>query len=884
MPVDMLAIPNATGAAIAPARAASSAPAAASFANALAASGNSQPADAAADPSPASDPVSSGPAPGSSSPAGRSPAGRSSGGRSSGVSGVGNDSNTDDQTAPGASSSSINPGSIFSGGTVSAGRLISKLAAKTLDSRTGVNSAKTNVQARTAPSSSQSSPPAMSLWLTQQVAAAPQLALTLASLGTNIVPPTPPPIAAPAAIGAAAPSIFSTGAANEAGAIQSAATTGSESMGPIATDLTQRTISTVSPGRERSAAAIGAVASFSPLTPATPELESASSATTTAAGTGVTATFLTPPASEAAVPRQATSPLQTIPLQIARQAQNISSMGITSPSTSSAILSTVLPVSLVQVSTPPASPNSGAPKIFARETEAKSSLALNLPVTDNSAGGSQQAVTVATDAGASRLLLSGGPSSTDLAAAPPPVDSGAAATIIGEAATVANPGAANITGLPESGLPDGTPRTQTGSTSPASAQPIPASVAATIAVASVPAGILTSVSPEPSPVAPTTNGPAASKPTPFASLIAALQAGESLDAGKQVSPIIPRSFVPAKPGLVASSRADEMGRTIPARDSDKSSSIVAKPASSDPAAPGPSDASANESSAEPLGASVESSGGATSTSVSDAQGPSTGASSSLASANDSKVSASPATGAAGPSTAVPPSVSLPDGPKSSAAAAAPVASLQSSPASTAGSAPAHDAGSNTPLVVPSSAPSAAAPATSEKSGAPSDLPPAHQMLDSGPVPSPSDPALASTGARLPSDPAALQMRLEVHTNAFGNVEIHTVVEQSQVGVAIHGDRDIARWFNSEIGGLEIGLQGHHLNLTGVDFSSNRSGVQTATSFQQGQPRQNSSQNQNPGSYASARPDGAAQAEPVNESDLGAALPVQGMETRVSILA
>ena len=108
------------------------------------------------------------------------------------------------------------------------------------------------------------------------------------------------------------------------------------------------------------------------------------------------------------------------------------------------------------------------------------------------------------------------------------------------------------------------------------------------------------------------------------------------------------------------------------------------------------------------------------------------------------------------------------------------------------------------------------------------------MLDSAVVPPASDPASQAINPALP-DPGALQMHFGIRTNAFGNVEIHTIVEQSQVAVAIHGDRDLARWFNSEMGGLESGLKSQHMNLTGADFSSNRSGVQTATGFQQGQP-------------------------------------------------
>ena len=91
--------------------------------------------------------------------------------------------------------------------------------------------------------------------------------------------------------------------------------------------------------------------------------------------------------------------------------------------------------------------------------------------------------------------------------------------------------------------------------------------------------------------------------------------------------------------------------------------------------------------------------------------------------------------------------------------------------------------------------------------------------------------------------ANAQMHLGVRTDSFGAVEIHTVVEQSQVGITVHADRDIVRWFSSEVPSLESGLKGSHLNLTGVHFDQGRSGIQTATGFSHGQPRQNFSQTQ-----------------------------------------
>ncbi len=167
----------------------------------------------------------------------------------------------------------------------------------------------------------------------------------------------------------------------------------------------------------------------------------------------------------------------------------------------------------------------------------------------------------------------------------------------------------------------------------------------------------------------------------------------------------------------------------------------------------------------------------------------------------------------------------------------------------------------------------------EKSSSPPAAPPAHQILDAAPVPPTIDSTSGTSSLHMSTDPSTLQMHMGVRTSAFGNVEIHTVIDQNQVGVAVHGDRDLARWFNSEVGGLETGLKSQHLNLTTVSFNSDRSGVQTATSFQQGQPRHNSSQS------AGANPvvlsSDADDPEPTTETvpGLGVELP----ETRVSIL-
>jgi len=184
---------------------------------------------------------------------------------------------------------------------------------------------------------------------------------------------------------------------------------------------------------------------------------------------------------------------------------------------------------------------------------------------------------------------------------------------------------------------------------------------------------------------------------------------------------------------------------------------------------------------------------------------------------------------------------------------------------------------------------ASAPPAGSTSAPP--LPPAQQMLDSAP-PVPPPPAAAPI---TPGSAADLQMNAQVNaqmhvgirTDAFGSVEIHTIVEQSQVGITVHADRDIARWFSSEVPGLEAGLNKSHLNLTAVDFDSGRSGVQTASSFQQGQQRQ--SYSQTPGApYAGSQGKGTTSEDTTSKSAAVEMLPSQlsygPAVTRVSIHA
>jgi hypothetical protein len=163
------------------------------------------------------------------------------------------------------------------------------------------------------------------------------------------------------------------------------------------------------------------------------------------------------------------------------------------------------------------------------------------------------------------------------------------------------------------------------------------------------------------------------------------------------------------------------------------------------------------------------------------------------------------------------------------------------------------------------------------------------MLDSAaPAPTAPPPAPIAPGSAADVQMNAqvnAQMHVGIRTDAFGAVEIHTVVQQSQIGITVHADRDIARWFSSEVPGLESGLNKSHLNLTAVDFSSGRSGVQTATSFQHGQSRQSFSQT--PGSPSAALPDAPSPEEasqPTTIDILPSDLTVGSAQSHVSIHA
>ena len=126
-----------------------------------------------------------------------------------------------------------------------------------------------------------------------------------------------------------------------------------------------------------------------------------------------------------------------------------------------------------------------------------------------------------------------------------------------------------------------------------------------------------------------------------------------------------------------------------------------------------------------------------------------------------------------------------------------------------------------------------------------ELPKAQHVLDGAPpIASRMPPA-----ARISTGPGAdLQMHIAVRTTAFGAVEIHTLVQQNQVGLAINADRSVTHWMGSEVQNIASGLKDNHLNLASVDFNHS-SGLQSGSGFQRGHAQQQGFHS--PGSAATA---------------------------------
>jgi hypothetical protein len=108
------------------------------------------------------------------------------------------------------------------------------------------------------------------------------------------------------------------------------------------------------------------------------------------------------------------------------------------------------------------------------------------------------------------------------------------------------------------------------------------------------------------------------------------------------------------------------------------------------------------------------------------------------------------------------------------------------------------------------------------------------------LPEPGAPALNTASvAHMVTDAASeMQMRVGIRTTAFGAVEIYTSVHQNQVGLSVHGERNMEHWFSTEVQSIESGLNDHRLHLTSVELDKSSTSLPTSTGSgsQQQQPQ------------------------------------------------
>lgn len=113
--------------------------------------------------------------------------------------------------------------------------------------------------------------------------------------------------------------------------------------------------------------------------------------------------------------------------------------------------------------------------------------------------------------------------------------------------------------------------------------------------------------------------------------------------------------------------------------------------------------------------------------------------------------------------------------------------------------------------------------------------------DSAPNPLPS--AGGVNAARIVDRMGQSEMHIGLRTLAFGSVEVHTVVRDSQVGLAVGSERgDLRTFLSAEVPGLQTTFQQHDLHFDNIRFLDHGPGFDMAfsagadsqsRSFQQG---------------------------------------------------
>jgi hypothetical protein len=122
-------------------------------------------------------------------------------------------------------------------------------------------------------------------------------------------------------------------------------------------------------------------------------------------------------------------------------------------------------------------------------------------------------------------------------------------------------------------------------------------------------------------------------------------------------------------------------------------------------------------------------------------------------------------------------------------------------------------------------------------------PPATDSQTPAPGPSaPLPPAGTVEVARLVTGAAQAEMHIGLRTQAFGSVEVHTIVRDSQVGLTVGSERgDLRTFLANEVSGLQTTLRQQDLRFDNIQFLETSSG--TNAGFSSGADSQARSSNQ-----------------------------------------
>jgi hypothetical protein len=87
--------------------------------------------------------------------------------------------------------------------------------------------------------------------------------------------------------------------------------------------------------------------------------------------------------------------------------------------------------------------------------------------------------------------------------------------------------------------------------------------------------------------------------------------------------------------------------------------------------------------------------------------------------------------------------------------------------------------------------------------------------NAGPVPT----------ARIIQSTAQSEMHIDLRSQTFGNVALHTTVRDSQVGLTVGSDKgDLRNFLAAEVPGLQTALHQHDLHFDGIQFLAPSTGT------------------------------------------------------------